>query len=229
MLGSVDELMRAVGELKKGMAFVQTDGESPSKRFAPALKALSQIVEAGSVDASSKKRLQSFLQAQQDDGEDDDLFMNGAPKADSFESKSGGILQTVEDMQEKAEDTLSELRKKETEEQQSYEMVSSGLDNELEHGKEKLSSATTNKAAATEAKGKAEAENVEIQKTKAADEEYSATLSTECQQTAVAWEERLKSAKEEMGAIDKAKEILVSGVKAFVQVSARTSTKTRDD
>jgi len=227
MLGSVDELMRAVEELKKGMALVQTDGESPAKRFAPALKALSQIVEAGSVDASSKKRLQSFLQAQQDDGEDDDLSMTGAPKADSFESKSGGILQTVEDMQEKAENTLSELRKKETDEQHSSEMIVSGLENELEHGKDKLSSATTNKAAATEAKGKAEADLVEIEKTKAADEEYSATLSTECQQTAAAWEERLKSAKEEMGAIDKAKEILVSGVKAFVQVASKTSTKTR--
>jgi len=227
MVASVDELMRAVAELKQGMAFVQTDGKD-SKKLEPALRALSQIVEAGSIDASSKKKLQSFLQAQQEDGEDEDLSMT-APKAEAFESQSGGILKTVEDMQEKAEDTLSELRKKETQEQHSSEMISSGLEDELEHGKAKLASAISNKAGATEAKGQAEAELVEIKKTKAADEEYSATLSTECQQAAVAWEERLKSAKEEMGAIDKAREILVSGVKAFVQISAKTSRIARSD
>merc|ERR1719378_930217 len=108
-------------------------------------------------------------------------------------------------------------------------MISSGLEDELEHAKDKLASATNNKAGATEAKGKAESQLVEIKKTKAADEEYTATLSTECQQTAAAWEERLKSAKEEMGAIDKAKEILVSGVKAFVQVSTKTSTMRSSD
>merc|ERR1719191_799229 len=95
-------------------------------------------------------------------------------------------------------------------EQQSFELVSSGLEDELKHGKDKLSDAT---------------------QTKAADEEYSATLTTECQAKASEWEERQKSAKEEMGAIDKAKEILVSGVKVFVQVSAKTASKahSKDD
>jgi len=229
MLASVDELMRAVSELKQGMALVQVDGKN-SQRLEPALRALSQIVEAGSIDASSKKKLQSFLQAQQQgDGEDDDLALTGAPKAAAFASQSGGILTTIEDLQEKAEDTLSQLRKKETNEYHSFEMISSGLEGEVEHAKEKLASATNNKAGATEAKGKAESQLVEIKKTKAADEEYSATLSTECQQAAAAWEERLKSGKEEIGALDKAKEILLSGVKAFVQISARMARSSYDD
>merc|ERR1719453_1567483 len=66
---------------------------------------------------------------------------------------------------------------------------------------------------------------VETKKSKAADEEYAGTLKTECEAKAAEWDQRQKSAKEEMGAIEKAKEILVSGVKAFVQV--KVSTKTR--
>merc|ERR1719217_1894835 len=87
---------------------------------------------------------------------------------------------------------------------QSFEMLESGLSDEIKHGKEKLSTAT---------------------KSKAADEEYAGTLKTECESKSAEWDARQKSAKEEMGAIEKAKEILVSGVKAFVQVKVSTKTQ----
>merc|ERR1719387_1136871 len=88
--------------------------------------------------------------------------------------------------------------------------------------KDKLDTSTKRKAESVEKLSSAKADSVETEKSKEADEEYSASLKTECEQTAVAWEERQKSAKEEMGAIDKAKEILVSGVKVLVQVKTST-------
>merc|ERR1719421_2252417 len=225
LLTSIDELMGAIAQLKQGMAFTQGGAKALDRRLEPTIQAIGRIVEAESLDAGSRRKLKSFLQASQADEEDDDLSMLSAPKAAAIESKAGGILGTIEDMQEKAEDTLSELRQKEMKEQQSFELISSGLEDELKHGKDKLSDATQNKAAASEAKGKAEAELAEVKKTKAADEEYSATLNTDCQAKASEWEERQKSAKEEMGAIEKAKEILVGGVKVFVQVSTKTAAK----
>merc|ERR1719191_252392 len=66
---------------------------------------------------------------------------------------------------------------------------------------------------------------VETEKAKAADEEYASTLKTECESKAAEWEARQKSATEEMGAIEKAKEILVGGVKAFVQMKTQTKMK----
>merc|ERR1719191_138199 len=66
---------------------------------------------------------------------------------------------------------------------------------------------------------------VETKKSKAADEEYAGTLKTECETKAAAWSERQKSATAEMGAIEKAKDILVSGVKAFVQMQTKTKMK----
>merc|ERR1719316_869976 len=78
---------------------------------------------------------------------------------------------------------------------------------------------------AEESKATAEGDLAETSKTKAADEEYSATLKTECETAASEWAARQASAKEEMAAIEKAKEILVSGVVAFVQAGAKLTKK----
>merc|ERR1719395_275074 len=125
-------------------------------------------------------------------------------------------------MQGKAEDTLSELRKKETEQSHEFQMLKAGLEDEIAHAKEKLGSATKLKASATEAMAEADAEVVETQKTKAADEEYVTTLKQECQARAVEYEETMKSGKDEIAAITKASTILSEGVTAFVEVKSRT-------
>merc|ERR1719261_664692 len=111
----------------------------------------------------------------------------------------------------------------------SFEMLESGLSDEITHGKEKLSTATKGKAAAEQSKADASEKLVETKKSKAADEEYAGTLKTECEAKSAEWDARQKSAKEEMGAIDKAAEILVSGVKAFVQVSTKTRRQSEVD
>merc|ERR1719387_2749009 len=121
-----------------------------------------------------------------------------------------------------AEDTLSELRKKETEQSHEFQMLKAGLEDEISHSKAKLSTATKLKASATEAMAEANAEVVETQKTKASDEEYVTTLKQECQARAVEFEETMKSGKDEIGAIEKAKTILEEGVTAFVQISSKT-------
>merc|ERR1719207_535167 len=108
-------------------------------------------------------------------------------------------------------------------------MVESGLTDEITHGKEKLSTATKGKAGAEQSKADASEKLVETKKSKAADEEYAGSLKTECEAKSAEWDARQKSAKEEMGAIEKAKEILVSGVKAFVQVAAKTRRQSEVD
>merc|ERR1719252_354694 len=113
--------------------------------------------------------------------------------------------------------------------QHSYSMVKSGLEQELKHAQDKLGTANSGKAAATEAQSKAEGELAETSKTKAADEEFAATLKGECETKATEWAERQKSANEEMAVIEKAKEILTSGVKAFVQMSTKSVKKWNPD
>merc|ERR1719262_1983425 len=94
---------------------------------------------------------------------------------------------------------------------------------------EKTSAATKSKASPEESQATAEGDLAETTKTKAADEEYSANLKVECETAASEWAARQASAKEEMAAIDKAKEILISGVVAFVQSGAKLSKRNLDD
>merc|ERR1719463_937314 len=206
------------------MSFAQT--ASGRKRVGAAVAALKNIIEAEWVDVGSKRKLKSFLQAaaQAKEDEDDDLtFTQPQAKQVAYESSSGGIVKTIEEMQGKAEDTLSDLRKKEMGDAQEFAMLEQGLKDEISHGEEKLSTATKGKAANEQAKEDASGKLVETEKSKAADEEYASTLKTECESKAAEWEARQKSAAEEMGAIEKAKTILVDGVKAaFVEVSSKT-------
>merc|ERR1719453_2079920 len=108
-------------------------------------------------------------------------------------------------------------------------MLEQSLSAEVSHNTEKHGAAVTAKADATEAQATAEGDLAATEKTKAADEEYSATLKTECEMAADEWAARQASAKEEMAAIDKAKEILVSGVVAFVQQGSKLTRKSDFD
>merc|ERR1719399_1125032 len=226
LVTSIDQLGRAAAVLKRGMSFVQTP--QGRKKMAAVVSGLQAILDAEWLDMRSKRSLKSFLQqtAQAKDAEDDDLSLD-QPQAKqvAYESSSGSIVQTVEEMQGKAEDTLADLRKKEMSDTQSYEMLKSGLEDEIKHGNEKLSTAKSAKAANEEAESDSASKLVDTKKSKAADEEYASTLKTECETKATEWAERQKSAKAEMGAIEKAKDILVSGVKAFVQLSTKSKTR----
>jgi len=230
LVKSIDELGRAATVLKRGMSFAQTQGGR--KKIGAVVAALKNIIDAEWVDIGSRRKLNSFIQAtaQAKEDEDDDLSLS-QPQAKqvAYESSSGGIVKTVEEMQGKAEDTLSDLRKKEMGDAQNFAMLEQGLSDEIKHGEEKLSTATSGKAANEEAKSDASGKLVETQKSKAADEEYAGTLKTECEAKASEWEARQKSAAEEMGAIEKAKDILVSGVTAFAQVSTKTRRWNPDD
>merc|ERR1719265_1140632 len=227
LVKSVDECSRAVVALEKGMALVQGGKRKEAKKELKAVSmALTSIVGAISIDTESTRKLKSFLQQTNTESDNDDLTLK-QPQAKSvaYESKTGGIIQTVKDMQAKAEGELSALRKKEMTDAHEFKMLSSNLEAEISHNMEKTATAKKSLGSATQSEATAEGDLAETTKTKAADEEYSATLKVECETAASEWAARQASAKEEMAAIDKAKEILVSGVVAFVQSGSKLTKK----
>merc|ERR1719230_1819052 len=132
LVKSIDELSRAATVLKRGMSFVQTT--RGRKKINAAVAALKNIIEAEWVDVGSKRKLKSFLQAaaQAKEDEDDDLsFTQPQATMVAYESSSGGIVKTIEEMQGKAEDTLSSLRKKEMSDAQAFAMLDQGLKDEM--------------------------------------------------------------------------------------------------
>merc|ERR1719230_1521197 len=181
--------------------------------------AMTNVIAGIAIDTDSTRKLKSFIQTTNTDSDENDLTLK-QPQAKqvAYESKSGGIIEAVKEMQAKAEAELSDLRKKEMADAHEFKMLEQGLTGEITHTGNKLSEATKAKAAAEETLSTSEGDLVATKKTKAADEEYSANLKTECETAASEWAERQESAKAEMAAIDKASEILASGVTAFVQM-----------
>merc|ERR1719236_30084 len=229
LVKSVDECSRAVTALEKGMALLQGGQRKEAKKHLKAVAAaLTSIVGAISIDTESSRKLKSFLQQTNTESENDDLTLKQPQaKAVAYESKTGGIIQTVKDMGAKAEGELSDLRKKEMADAHEFKMLEQSLTGEITHTGNKLSEATKAKAAAEETLSTSEGDLVATKKTKAADEEYSTNLKTECETAAKEWAARQESAKAEMAAIDKASEILASGVTALVQV--RTNQRSFDE
>jgi len=233
LVTSVDECSRAVTALTKGFTFMQTNKRREAKRELEAVKsALTSVIAAISIDTESTRKLKSFLQSASTDN--DDLSLAGKlrqPQAKSiaYESKTGGIIQTVKDMQAKAEVELSDLRKKELADSHEFNLLKQSLEAEISHTNDKLSTSKKSMASATETEAEAKGDLTATTATKAADEEASATLASECALAASEWEAREASAKDEMAAIEKAKEILVGGVVAFAQMSSKLRVKRGDD
>ena len=230
LLDTVDELSRGVMKVKQGAALLQQAGSREAAARLQTAKSLadvlSKIVEAAWVDQAGKRRLTKFIQA----SEGDDLSLS-QPQANvkSYESHSGGIVGTLTDMQEKAEGTLSDARKNEMKGQHSYALVKMGIEEEIKLLKKKLGDATAGKSGAEQALAAAAGEKAEVEKTKAADEKYLQTVTLDCKTKADEWAARQKSATEELAAVDKAKEILSSGVKVFVQVGAKAHSMVKND
>merc|ERR1719389_1303907 len=149
------------------MSFAQT--AAGQKKISATVSALKQMIDAQWLEAGSRRKLKSFLQAaaKAKEDEDDDLsFDQPQAKQVAYESSSGGIVKTIEEMQGKAEDTLSDLRKKEMGDAQNFAMLEQGLKDEIAHGEEKLSTATKSKAGNEQAKEDASGKLVETEKSK---------------------------------------------------------------
>merc|ERR1719191_2626365 len=110
LVTSIDQLGRAVTVLKKGGAFAQMRAGRMDKKSEQAIQAIGTIIESQWVGAGTRRTLKSFLQASaqaKEDADDDLGFDQPQAKMVAYESSSGGIVKTIEEMQGKAEDTLS--------------------------------------------------------------------------------------------------------------------------
>merc|ERR1719478_204525 len=168
--------------------------------------------------------LGAFLQSH----ENDDLTLHQA-QATEYRAEPAGLVDTLEDMKSKAEDQLSTARKGSMESRHNYDMVKMSLEQEIKNLKDQLASATATKASTGEALGKARGDLAGVEKSKAADEAYVSSTKMDCDTKANEWAERQKSAAGETAAIEKAIEILSSGVKAFIQTAAKSKTVDEDD
>jgi len=225
LVDTVDSLERSTSVLKKNLGLLQSG--KVIKDFGALTGGLSKIVEASWVNSQQKSVIQNLLQSQSA-SQDEDLEFQPQAKSESYTSQSSGILDTIADMQEKAEESLSSTRKGEMEAAHAFVMLKQGLEDEIAVMKKQLGEATLTRSTTEEELHQAEAELTETQATLKADEDYLAQLKQNCSTKAAEWATRQKNAGGETEAIEKAKSILADGVKVLLQTSSRTQVKGDD-
>merc|ERR1719215_444477 len=135
---------------KNPAAFAQMDVSNADKL----VKSLTVVLDAASFSTSDQAKLTALVQNQQEDSDDDDL--TGAPAAAGYKSHSGGIMDVLEDLKEKAESELADLRKAETSAKHNFEMTKQSLVDQNAADNKDLSDEKNSKAANEELKATAE-------------------------------------------------------------------------
>merc|ERR1719213_947777 len=222
LVDTVDGLERALVVLKRGQtSFLQARDQDEMDKLT---MSLGKIIEASWVNKKDKSACTAALQLKSAEA-DEDLSLQPQAKTSEYESHGSGILDTLSDMKEKAESTLSDARTAEMKAAHEYEMLKQSLETQMSTMKKRMSEATTEKSGLEEAKSSAEEELASTKKTLADDEKYLEELTQSCSMKAKEWATRQKDAAGELAAIAKAKEVLESGVKVFLQVSSKTQSK----
>jgi len=204
LVETVSMLERALGilerEMAKGASFLQ------GKNVQSLVSALDVMVKASIMNSADASKLTALLQsAQKSDSDDDEP---GAPAAAVYKGQSGGIIDTLKNLLETAEEQLDELRKKETANHNNFQLLKQSLADEIRFGNEDLAAAKKGKAESNEAKSTAEGELGVTSKELAADLDTKATLHHNCMTKAEDFEAETKSRGEELNALAAAKKAI---------------------
>jgi hypothetical protein len=206
LVEAVDTLDRAISILQREMAknpaaLAQIDN-SDMKHL---VESLGAVVDAAGLNGNDKKSLLTLVQ-QTADSEDSDA---GAPAAAVYKSHSTGIFDLLEDIREKAEGELSELRKAESSTAHNFAMLKQSLEDQIAADTKDMNSEKAAKAAAEEGKATAEGDlAVTTDELKSANKKLDTATST-CMTVAADHEKTIASRAEELKVIAEAKKILV--------------------
>jgi len=246
LMETVDTLDRAIGilerEMAKNPALMQVDSTS----FKTLLQSLSTVIDAAALPGSDKKKLVALVQSQsesqsldmdeQQADAEETLMTAGAPDPVAYKTHSTSIVDVLEDLKDKADAELSDLRKAETNGAHSYDMLKNSLEASIANGEKSLEEEKAAKGAAEEKKATAEGDLATTVKDLADAEAALAAIQASCMQVAADHEVTLKGRAEELAVLAKAKEILgettagaVEETYSFLQTAAASRAGSRAD
>jgi len=205
-IGMLDRAINILERKMKGSASLM-QAKYNSKDLKSLLSGLNAVVEAAALSLHDKQRLLALAQSQSNsDDEDDDE--PGAPAPDAYKSKSGSIVDVLEDMREKAQGQLAEARKEESSAKHNFAMLKQSLEDQIAADSKELAEAKASKASAQETKAVAEGDLTVTKKDLAEDEDTLENLETDCKAKAEDHETSTKGRAEELKALSEAKKII---------------------
>mmetsp|Transcript_130128 Transcript_130128/g.239245 ORF Transcript_130128/g.239245 Transcript_130128/m.239245 type:complete len:685 (+) Transcript_130128:77-2131(+) len=203
----IDALNRAISilskELSSGASLLQV------KNAGSLTQALTVMVEASMLSTADASRLTALAQVSQEvddtDEEDEEL---GAPASSVYQSKSGGIVSTLEDLLEKAEAQLEKARKEETDAIFNFKSLEQSLKDEISYSETDMSRAKKAKSKSKELKSAAEGDLSVSKKDLKSTKETLSILERDCMTEAEEHEEETKSRAEELKVLKEATKII---------------------
>jgi len=201
----IDMLERAIGILEREM---QKGGSTLVQltKAGSIVQALNTLVKASALGSSDATKLAALVQEnQQSENDDGDA---GAPDAAAYEGHSDNTISTLQDILEKAQDQLSEARKKETASQNNFEMLKQSLEDDINFSNKEMDETKQSLASSGEAKATAEGDLVVTTKALTADIVSLGNLHTECVTRASDFESSMQERTEELKALAAAKSAL---------------------
>jgi chromosome segregation ATPase len=228
----IDTLNRAIALIEKEMAkgsasMVQLKS---ARNLAQAFQAM---VQASVFDSADEARLSSFMQSNAEgqdmvaDAETEDMSdrMMGAPAAAAYESKSGGIVDTLQGLLDKAEEQLDNAVKKETSAANNYALLKQALEDEIKFATKEKDAATKGLSTSDEAEAVAKGDLTVTKKDLADDIDTLGSLHHDCLTGAEDFQAETKSRSEELKALSVAKSALKDAAAAaasFLQTDTVT-------
>merc|ERR1719183_2707286 len=198
----IDMLQRAVAVLEKelgGASLMQV------KSAGNLADALAIMVKASSINSMDAAGITSFMQSSSDDDDSD----TGAPDAAVYESHSGGILDTLNGLLEKAETQLNTATGVETANKNNFEQLKQSLTDEIKYANKDMDDAKKGLAESNEIKASAEGDLEVTNKDLAEDRRVLGNLHMECMTKASDFEAEVTSRGEELKALAMAKKAVV--------------------
>merc|ERR1719158_2256329 len=235
LMQGIDMLERAIGIIErnmKGSAFLQQPLDTSN--IQALLKGVSVVLDAAAFSGDNKQKLLGLIQNVQSDESDDEIM--GAPAPDAYKSKSGGIVDTLTDMKDKAEGELSEARKAESNLQHNYDMLKQALTDSIAAAEHEKKEQEDGKADAIETKAVAEGDLVVTEKDLADATAALKDISTQCMSLASDHQVSTQGRADELKALATAKKIIqqsTSGAEGqtyfFLQVASSSQLRTTAD
>jgi len=178
------------------------------RNVAAALQAFSAVMDAAALSSSDQNKLAALVQTQQQEQGDDADEDTGSPAAATYKTHSGNILDVLEDLKEKAEGELSDLRKAEVNTKHNFDMLRQALTDQTAADTKDMQEQKNDRAAAEEGKASAQGDLDVTSKELANAQQQRATAQATCLQVAADHEATVAARKEELKAIAKARTVL---------------------
>jgi len=228
LVDAVDTLGRAVTILEREMqknpaALAQVSDAGLSG----VIQAISTVIDGAAMNVADKQKLVALVQSQQ--GEDDDVAELGAPAAATYKTHSTGIFDILEDLKEKAEAQLSDVRKAEKTAAHNFAMLKQSLTDQLTADNKDMAQEKSAKAASEQSKATNDGDLAQTVADLKGSNEALATASSSCMTVAADHEATVRARSAELKVIAEAIDILkastsgaVGQTYSFIQIQSHS-------